>query len=175
MIGCDTTGVDVPLGPVGTVTTQALTWAGAATSERYTSSGVCPATIPSTPTNAQPFLAFVVQNSTSNPVTLSTWAVCTSSTSARSDAFLTVYKRPTVPATQGDRLVCTGAVSEGASGTPSLTSPDANGSTWCPGLTLGNGYGTPLAACEKAVVYIQPYNATSTTYTPPPQIRFKPE
>jgi hypothetical protein len=32
-----------------------------------------------------------------------------------------------------------------------------------------------LAACEKAVVYIQPYNSASTVYTPPPQIRFAPE
>ncbi len=174
-VGCDTTGVDVVLGAVGNVTTQGLTWAGAPTSERYTSSGVCPATIPAVATNAQPFRAFVVQNSTSAPVRLSTWAVCTSSTGTRSDAFLAVYKRATVPATVAERLVCTGAVSEGASGTPSLTSPDANGSTWCPGLTLANGYGTPLAACEKAVVYIQPYNVTSTSYTPPPQIRFKPE
>jgi hypothetical protein len=174
-VGCDTTGVDVVLGPVGTVTTQSLTWGGAATSERYTLSGTCPASIPTTPTNAQPFHAFVVQNSNPAPVTLSTWAVCTSSLSTRSDAFLTVYKRPTVPATVSDRLACTGAVSEGASGAPSLASPDANGSTWCPGLTLANGYGTPLAACEKAVVYIQPYDALSTVYTPPPQIRFKPE
>jgi trimeric autotransporter adhesin len=174
-VGCDTTGVDVPLGAVGTVTTQSLSWAGAATSERYTSSGTCPATIPAVPTNSQPYYAFVVQNSTSSPVTLSTWAVCTSGTSSRSDAFLAVYQRPTVPATVTDRLACTGYVSEGASGTPSLSSPDANGSTWCPGLTLGNGAGTPLAACEKAVVYIQPYNVLSTTYTPPPQIRFKPE
>ncbi len=174
-VGCDTTGVDVALGAVGTVTTRSVTWAGQPTSERYTTSRVCPATIPATPTNSQPYAAYVVQNSTISSVTLSTWAVCTSGSGTQSDGFLTVYKRATVPTTVSERLACTGAVSEGASGSPSLTSPDANGSSWCPGLTLGNGYGTALAACEKAVVYLQPYNATSTSYTPPPQIRFKPE
>jgi hypothetical protein len=174
-VGCDTTGVDVALGPVGTVSTQALTWPGAPVAERYTSSGICPALVPSTPTNSQPYRAFVVQNTAAAPVTLSTWAVCSSTSTAKTDSFLAVYKRSTVPATLPDRLACTGAVSEGASGSPALTSPEANGSVWCPGLTLANGYGTPLAVCEKAVVYVQPWNVTSTSFTPPTQVRFKAE
>jgi hypothetical protein len=68
-------------------------------------------------------------------------------------------------------------VSEGALGTAgNYTSPDANGSNWCPGLTKANGSGLTLAACEKAVVQITPYSTgTGTSFPAPTQIRFLPE
>ena len=175
-VTCDTTGVDIPLGPLGTVTTRDLLWGSSPpTSERFTSSSVCPASIPTTPTNTEPYRAFVVQNTSSAPVTLSTWAVCTSTSTTRSDAFLATYRRSTIPMTLAERTACTGDVSEGANGAPSLPSPDSNGSTWCPGLTNALGAGLSLGVCEKGVVYIQPWSTTSTSYLPPPQIRFSPE
>lgn len=175
-ISCDTTGVDVVLGAVGTVTTRPLVWTGP-TSERFPGSGACPQSLPTTSTLPRPYQAFIVMNATASSVTLSTWAVCTSTSGStpESDAFLGVYRRATVPMSIAERNACTGIVSEGASGTPAAGSPDANGSPWCPGLTAGNGRGMTLAACERAVVYIQPFSTTSTSFTPPAQIRFKPE
>ena len=46
---------------------------------------------------------------------------------------------------------------------------------YCPGLTKANGGGLALGVCEKAVVRIQPYSMTDPTFTPPPQIRMRPE
>ena len=44
-----------------------------------------------------------------------------------------------------------------------------------PGLTKANGGGLTLAVCEKAIVHIQAWSATSTTYTMPPSFKVKAE
>jgi hypothetical protein len=121
---------------------------------------------------------WVVQNSALQPVTLSAWAVCSSNGSTRADdAFLSLYKRGTKPVSTAEREACLGAIAEGTEGTGSYSAPvpDEGGSPYCPGLTKANGGGIQLAVCEKAVVRIQPYSMTSTTFTPPPQIRIRPE
>ena len=63
----------------------------------------------------------------------------------------------------------------GVAGTTQLTSPSSGGSRYCPGLTKANGGGITLASCERAVVYIQPYNETSPLYPPPATMYLRPE
>ena len=106
-------------------------------------------------------------------VTLSAWADC-SADGKEGDAYLTFYRRPTVPANDTERLACTGVIAEGIS-VSGYSSPESGASSWCPGLTKANGGGIALAACEKAVVHIQPWSNTSTTFTAPPTVRVKPE
>lgn len=177
---CDTTGVDHVLTSLTTTTTiSPLTWTGTA-APRFTS-GVC--TRPASPSwlssGTAPVLTYVVQNNTPGAAVLSTWAQCAST----GDAFLAVYKRgpsaPTSrPTTDAERMACTGWVSEGSSGATGpgaapLTSPEAGGSSWCPGLTKANGAGLTLAPCERAVVQVQPYSTTSTIYTPPTVLKVR--
>jgi hypothetical protein len=115
-----------------------------------------------------------VQNTAGVPVTLSVWAVCPD-TSGEDDAYITFYYGSTVPTSDAARAMCVNAISEGADGYNAYSSPESGTSNWCPGLTKANGGGLPLSACQKAVVFVQPYSMTSTSYLPPPQIRFKPE
>ena len=68
-----------------------------------------------------------------------------------------------------DRLLAEGIAVSGYS------SPESGASSWCPGLTKANGGGLALGVCEKAVVHIQAWSLVSTTYTPPPIVRLKPE
>lgn len=163
-VGCDTSGVEVSMSTIGTVTTLNADLAGGAM--RFASAGTCPASIDSGTKAA--YRAVVVQNATGRPVTLSAWAVCQST----DDAFLAVYRRATRPVTVPDRENCVGSVSEGTSSGLSLLSPDSGGSSWCPGLTKSNGGGVPLAICEKAVVYLQ---AFGTEFTAPDKLRLKAE
>jgi hypothetical protein len=172
VIGCDTSGVDVALGAVGTVTALATDFAAATPMSRFTASAACTASALD-PANLQPGRYWVVQNTAGTTVTLSAWADCTAD-GKEDDAFLTFYRRPTVPANDTDRLLCTGAISEGLT-TSNYASPESGASSWCPGLTKANGGGIALAACEKAVVHIQPYSLTSVTFPPPPLVRVKPE
>ncbi|HEX7663418.1 MAG TPA: IPT/TIG domain-containing protein, partial [Polyangiaceae bacterium] len=175
-ITCDATNVDVPLGAVGTLTTKSTFYSGYVD---HVMSASCPLTALSDSSHQEPVDSFVVQNTTSSPIVLSAWAVCTTTGGVQSDAYLAFYRGGTAPADDAARMQCAAGtvVSEGALGDAgNYTSPDANGSNWCPGLTKANGSGLTLAACEKAVVQITPYSTSSTTnYPAPTQIRFKPE
>jgi hypothetical protein len=115
-----------------------------------------------------------VQNTAGVGVTLSAWAVC-SADNQQDDAFLTVYRRPTPPASDNERLACTGQISEGIAWGAGYSSPEAGASQWCPGLTKANGGGLTLSVCEKVVVHLQAFSTTSATYTAPPTLRLKPE
>ncbi len=169
-VGCDSAGVDVQLGPIGNITTLATNFAAATPRARIRSAGVCPTTLDAA--NLQPARFWVVQNTAGVPVILSSWAVCPTP-DKQEDAFLTFYRRATVPATDAERAACSGVVSEGASGLGGYGSPDTNNSTWCPGLLKSNAGGMALGVCEKAVVHIQPWSNTSTVYVAPPQVRFR--
>lgn len=174
-VTCNTTGVDVALGAVGNTTTLSTDFGAAATAPRLSSATTCPASVVTT--NPQPAKYWVVQNTAGVPVTLSAWAVCSydAASGRQDDAFLTFYRRSTRPVSDAERQACTGFVSEGASGGNGYSSPESNGSNWCPGLTKANLAGLSLGVCEKAVVHIQPYSNTSTSYTPPPSIKLRPE
>lgn len=171
-VGCDTSGVDVALGAIGTVTTLATNFGSAALMSRFVDSGSCAAS-GLDPANQQPGRYWVVQNTAGTSVTLSAWAVCTAS-GLQDDAYLTFYRRPTKPANDTERLACTFEIAEGIA-VSNYSSPEAGASSWCPGLTKANGGGLTLGACEKAVVHIQPYNYASASYPPPPTVRLKPE
>lgn len=175
-ITCDATNVDIPLGPAGTLTTKSTFYSGYVD---HVVSAACPLTTLADSSHQEPVDSFVVQNTTSSPIVLSAWAVCSASGSVQSDAYLAFYRGGTVPGDDAARMQCAAGtvVSEGALGSAgNYTSPDANGSNWCPGLTKANGSGLTLAACEKAVVQITAYSTGSgTNYPAPTQIRFKPE
>lgn len=171
-VGCNTTGVDVTLGSLGATSTVTALFSSAPTMSRFTASGTCPTTLDGA--NPQPGRFWIVQNTSSAPITLSAWAVCTASGKS-DDAFLTFYRRATAPASDAERQACTGVVSEGASGAGGYGSPEPGASTWCPGLTKANGGGIALGVCEKAVVHAQPWSNASTSFPPPPQFRFKAE
>ncbi|MBS2017271.1 MAG: hypothetical protein JST00_30590 [Deltaproteobacteria bacterium] len=173
VVGCDGTGVDVALGPVGTITVLPTNFATAPLMSRFVESSSCAITAID-PAQVQPGRYWVVQNTSGASITLSAWADCTAS-GKQDDAYLTFYKRPTPPASDAERLACAFTIAEGINGEGGYSSPDRGVSNWCPGLTKANGGGLPLAACEKAVVHIQPWSFTSTTYTPPPTIKFKAE
>ncbi|MFO0664422.1 MAG: IPT/TIG domain-containing protein [Polyangiaceae bacterium] len=166
-VGCNTTGVDVVLSQLNAPTSLAtnFTAVGAPKTSRFDSAGACPSA--PDPANQQPYRAVIVQNTMSASATLAAWAVCTSNASSENDAFLSFYRRATVPANDIEREVCTPVISEGIGGAGAYSSPEAGGSDWCPGLTKANGGGIALGVCEKAVVYMQPYSVTSTTFTPP--------
>lgn len=171
-VGCDTSGVDVALGPVNTVTSLATSFGAAPLMSRFVDSGSCAATSLD-PANQQPGRYWVVQNTAGTPVTLSAWADCSAS-GKQDDAYLTFYRRPTRPANDTERLACVAQIAEGIA-VSNYASPESGASSWCPGLTKANGGGLTLGVCEKAVVHIQPYNVASTTYPPPPTVRVKPE
>lgn len=172
-VGCNTTGVDVQIGAINNETLLSTNFGAAATYSRVSGAGTCPITM--APTNLQPVRSWIVQNTSGTPFVLSAWAICSSdaATSRQDDAYLTFYRRNTVPTSDADRQACTGFASEGASAPGGYSSPASNGSNWCPGLTKANGGGITLAQCERAVVQIQPWSTTSTSYTPPPQIRLR--
>jgi hypothetical protein len=174
-VTCDPTGVQVALAAVGNVSTLTTAFGSAPTANRLFG-GTCPTTLSST---AQPYRSWTVQNTSSAPVKLSAWAVCSSTVTPyrQDDAFLTFYRRASPPASDVERQQCTGVVAEGLAGTGGYGSPESSGPStvaenrWCPGLTKANGGALSLAVCEKAVVYITPYSSTSTTFTAPPTLR----
>jgi hypothetical protein len=170
-VGCDSTGVDVQLGPVGTVTTKNTGFGLGVPMSRFVVAGVCPTNFQ---TPNEPGRYFIVQNTAAAPVTLSTWAVCTSPT-VQEDCFMTIYRRATPPANDTERRACTGVVAEGLNEPGGYASPERGISGYCPGLTKANGGGIVLAVCERAVVHVQPWSNASTLYPPPAQLRFKPE
>ncbi len=174
-VGCNPTGVDVTLGAINNVTTLPTSFGVAPSYSRITTATTCPLAV--TTTNPQPTRSWVVQNTAGVPVVLSAWAVCTSDagTGRQDDAFLAFYRRSTVPTSDADRQQCTGFVGEGSSATGAYTSPESNGSVWCPGLTKANNAGISLGVCERVVVQTQPYSLTSTVYSPPPTVRLRVE
>ena len=172
-VGCDTSGVDVALGAIGTTTALATNFGAAPLMSRFADSSTCLVTA-LTPANQQPGRYWVVQNTAGAPVTLSAWADCTAD-GKHDDAFLAFYRRPTPPANDNERLTCAGQIAEGTSSLTGYGSPESGASTWCPGLTKANGGGLTLASCEKVVVHLQPYSTTLPTYPPPPILRVKPE
>lgn len=177
LVVCDPSGVDVALGAAGDVTTVFTSFSTAPTAPPL-NAGVCPTSLATTRT-PQPYRTWVVQNNQPQSLTLSAWAVCSTGTLSEDDALLAIYKRPTPPATDGERLQCATVMSEGSFGSypagATYKSPESNGSSWCPGLTKANGGGVALAACEKAVVFTMPYDASSIYYTPPYALRLKVE
>lgn len=171
-VGCDTTGVTVQLGAKGTTHSLNTNFNGTGMMSRWSAAGSC-TSAPLNASNQQPGRYAIVQNTAGVPVTLSAWADCTND--GKGDAYLTLYKRPTIPANDNERLGCAYWVSEGTNGAGGFSSPDHGGSAYCPGLTKANGGGLQLGVCEKAVVHIQPYSYTSTAYTPPPTVKVRPE
>ncbi|MBN9165402.1 MAG: hypothetical protein BGO98_29055 [Myxococcales bacterium 68-20] len=171
-IGCDTTGVNFALGAIGTTTTLGTRFDADGLMSRWAEAGSC-TTAPLYTDVLQPGRYAVVQNTAGVPVTLSAWADC--STIANGDAFLTFYRRPTIPANDDDRLGCAFVVAEGTNSAGGYASPESNGSGFCPGLTKANGGGLQLGVCEKAVVHIQPYDYKNASFPAPPRIRLRPE
>ena len=175
-VGCDTSGVDVALGAVGTVTTLSTNFAAAPLLSDFVDSGAdssCAATTLD-PNSLEPARYWVVQNTAGVGVTLSAWAVCTADGQS-DDGFLTFYRRPTPPANDTERLACTGQISEGVFWGAGYSSPEAGASQYCPGLTKANGGGITLAVCEKVVVHMQAFTTTNASFPPPPTLRLKPE
>jgi hypothetical protein len=171
-VGCDTTGVHVQLAKGTTYAFRTNLSTGGGLMRRFSGAGSC-TSIGLHGSSAQPGRYAVVQNTTGAPVTLSAWADCTND--GKGDAFLTLYRRPTIPANDVERLGCAFWVSEGASGAGGYSSPEHGGSAYCPGLTKANGGGLQLGVCEKAVVHIQAWDWQSTTYTPPPIVKVRAE
>lgn len=166
---CDTSNVNVALSDLTTVQTFTTDFANAPALSRWTSDGTCPNDTFSPVLTPQPARYAVVQNTTSAPVTMSAWADCTND--GKGAAFLTFYRRATAPANDTERLACEGFVAEGS---PHL-SPDSGGSATCPGLTKSNGGGFTLGVCERAIVHIQAFDASSSTLTPPPKLKIRAE
>ncbi len=163
-VQCNVPAGAVALTALSTPTTEALDFSQASEAYWITESEVndtCPSVDDTN--GVTPFLAWVVVNDTGASATLSAWAVCNKT----DDAFLTFYNRSTVPTTQSQLEACTGFVAEGANGAGGHNSPQPGASQFCPGLTKANGGGLTLAACGTAVVLIQPYSTTSSSYTPP--------
>jgi hypothetical protein len=115
------------------------------------SMGTCPTALDP---EKVPYRSFLVQNATGATVQLSAWAVC----KGGDDAFLAFYKRSVPPMNDVEAAVCVGFVSEGASGPGGRTSPEANSSMWCPGLTVANGGALALAPCETALVLLETFD-----------------
>jgi hypothetical protein len=163
-VGCNISSASVVLTALGAPKTLSLNFASAPNAYRITSSELndaCPSADDTT--GVSPYLGYVVVNDTAASATLSAWAVC----SKTDDAFLTFYNRSTVPTTQAQLEACTDYVAEGSLGAGGHASPQSGGSSFCPGLTKATGDGLTLAVCATAVVLVQPYSTTSTTYTPP--------
>jgi hypothetical protein len=163
-VACNTSVASVVFTALSTPTTLSLSFTGAPTAYRITRSEAnyaCPSHDDTSGT--EPYLTYVVINDTGAPATLSAWAVC----STTDDGFLTFYTGSTVPTTQAALEACTPYVAEGLDGAGGLNSPSPGSSDFCPGLTKANGGGLTLAACATAVVLIQPYSTTDSSYTPP--------
>jgi hypothetical protein len=172
-VGCDTAGSNIVFSQVGDTSVQATNFGSASLLSRFYESSHCDTTTIDL-ANTRPARYWIVQNATGAPMTLSAWADCRAD-GQQGDAYLTFYRRPTVPATDQDRLACAGVIAEGTNGYGGYASPESGASMYCPGLTKANGGGLTLAVCEKAVVHVQAWSQTSTTYTMPPTLKMKAE
>jgi hypothetical protein len=169
-VACNTSGVDYALGALNQATSIPLSFTGVSvpTANRIiqtvtAGADLCPAVADAT--QAEPYRAYVVQNTLGQTASLSAWAACSSTAN---DAFLTFYKQATLPS---DLEQCTGFVAEGKVGTGGHDSPESAGATFCPGLVGADALSLP--ACGRAVVLIQPFSITSTSYTPPPTLKIQ--
>lgn len=126
------------------------------------------------PNNVANTSAFIVQNTSGKDASLEAWASCSGSSN---DAYLTLYRRTTIPTSDADRAACEGVISNGiltsgsapySSNKPYTTLSTANtgNSRWCPGLTTDNGGAPVIHACETMVAYIQ-VDRTSAGHGPP--------
>jgi hypothetical protein len=167
-VGCDTTGVNYALSSLNSTVTVNTNFDGTNMMSRFNAAASCATVVYASTT--QPGRYTIVQNNSGSSATLAAWADCTGVT--QGDAFLAFYKRPTIPANDQERLGCATSVSEGTNG-GGLSSPDSNGSLWCPGFTKANGGGLTLGVCEKAVIHIQPFDYQSTSYKAPTRLRFE--
>ncbi len=172
-VGCDTTGSDLLFSAIGQMSSLATSFGTAPSMSRFVDSDSCNYTAID-PATQRPGRYWIVQNTSGAPFTLSAWADCTAD-GQQGDAYLTFYRRPTVPANDQERLACAFVIAEGINGYGGYSSPESGASSYCPGLTKANGGGLTLGVCEKAVVHIQPWSTTSTTYTMPPTLRIKSE
>lgn len=169
---CDGAGVDLALTESAHVLARPLAFAGAPLAPPFVSPDTCPvsATVHDT---VRPYVALVVQNASSGSATLSAWAVC----DASGDAFLAFYRADAPPSTESERRAC--AVGTILSNGDSFTlgdhsSPDSNGSRYCPSLLAERNVGLRLARCEKAILVVQPWeDPESTTKTPPSAIKVR--
>lgn len=171
-VGCDSSTVDVRLGVIGTTYSFSTNFDGTNMMPRWSSAGSCGSATFYGDTQ-QPGRYAIVQNTTGSPIALSAWADCTND--GKGDAFLTFYRRSTIPTTDTERLACEAVIAEGTNASGGYGSPQSGGSSYCPGLTKANGGSLTLGICEKAVVHVQSYSYTSSTYTPPPTIRLRAE
>jgi hypothetical protein len=172
-VTCNTSGADVVLTSLGapvTLTLGSSLKSSPTTAYRIVkslASYACPAT---DDTSAkEPYLAFSVVNATAQSATLSAWAECSSTSSAEDDSFMAFYATGTKPTSQSALEQCVNTVSEGsASG---YDSPSNGGSGYCPGLTKSNGGGLTLGFCARAVIVVQPYDASSSVFTVPADMK----
>jgi len=170
-VSCNTTGVAIVLGALNATTTETLDLtSGAATAYRITTSqyfGSSPdeCSNQKEDTSAkEPYEGFVVMNATAQSATLEAWAVCNET----DDGYLMFFaNQSTVPSTQSALEACTGIISEGLDGSGGYNSKSPGASDFCPGLTKTNGGGLTLPACGVAVVLIQAWSTTNSSYTPP--------
>ncbi len=173
----DVSEVDVKLGEVGVVTTLMVDFApwtheGQPLGEGQ---GACPTTFDASST---PVRYLVVQNTTSKPILLSTWAVCTEHELGPGPtdvvASLLYYRR--YPVSARDKMKCVGAISKGVAGgglgAPAL---DCGASMRCPGLTKENEGGIRLGVCESAAVRVQRNTAPGGLVLPRAVIRLRPD
>ncbi len=164
-IGCDTTGVDRPFSGPSAAVTLALDWP--ATKYPRLSPYSCPTT--TSTSTVMPQLGWVVQNTSATGLIISAWGVCKAVGTAQEDVMLAFYPYDHVPTLDAERKSCTRI------GESKPLSPEAGGSSWCPGLTKANGAGLSLPTCAKAVVLAQPYDPASTSYPSPAAIRIQAE
>lgn len=160
---CDSTGVNATLSATGATQTVPLTYSFGPVNRFYydpslSSAYTCPvAELDTATTN---YAAVVVQNTSGTTAYLEANADCAST----DVAFLAVYANTTtVPTSNADRAACTGFVANGTSGGGALTSSNAAGSQWCPGVTKANGGSITLPPCATAVVLVQGYDPTQFT------------
>ncbi len=171
VVACQDTEVNVPLTDLTTTHTLLLDFPSAPALSRWgAGGGTCPE-VPLFSAILEPARYATVQNRTTNDVTLSAWAACADD--GKGDAYLTISRRATSPdADDEQRKACTGVVAQGGT---KYRSPESGGSAHCPGLTKANTGGIKLAACERAVVHIQTFRASSSAYGVPLGLKVRAE
>lgn len=174
---CDTSGVDTTLNASGTESALSLDYTnGPARRFGYAPSDptyhTCPlGQLSSVSTADYAYAAHVVQNTTSQTLKLEAWAVCGSG----DDVQMALYENTsTIPTTDAQRKACSGFMANGSTGAGGFTSPEANGSSSCPGLMASNGGSIVLSPCEKAVVLMMPYNYPTKTRPATVKVRLTP-
>ena len=108
-------------------------------------------------------------------VTLSAWADCTAD-GEQDDAYLTFYRRPTVPANDTERLACTGVDLPRASRVERQLEPRVRRELVVPWPHEGQRRRPHARAPARRPSSTSSRTSdTSPTYTAPPTVRVKPE